>query len=253
MSNAVTATLLELLSKLFGGDEELRNEFIDNPDKFIEKYELDDLSCHDFNDAVLAFVDTTVEGSDYNLGGKFYADRDEHHGDDHEAVKTVIKKIVEEGDTYHVTNNNYDNDTVYDNSFKGNVFADGDVTFDNDITSASGDGAVAAGDDINGQVVTGDENFNDGTIVKGDQVADHGGAIAGGQNSDADGSFTDNDQDNDTVTFTDNSEEVDVDVEDAFNDNSDHSRDLSDHSDNSVDQHIRVEDNDHSNVDTDAL
>jgi len=249
MSETVTATLLELLSKLFGGDEELRNEYLDNPDKFIEKYELEDLSCDDFNDAVLAFVDNTVEGSEYNLGGKFYADKDEHDGDHHEAVKTVIKKIVEEGDTYHVTNNNYDNDTVYDQSFKGTLLADGDVTFDNDIAVADGDGAVAAGDDITGDVATGDDNFNEGTIVKGDQVADDGSNISSGENSvgfggrSEDNDITeDNDVVVDTTTITDNSSETEF--EDSFNDN----RDNSDNSDNSFDQEVHVEDTDDTAV-----
>jgi hypothetical protein len=247
MSNTATATLLELLSKLFGGDEELRNEFLDNPDRFIEKYELEDLSCDDFNEAILAFVDNH-DGGEYNLGGKFYtdkgegkfyADKDEHDGDDHEAVKTVIKKIVEEGDTYHVTHN-YDNDTVYDNSFKGDVYADGDVRFDNDITVAEGDGAVAAGDDITGDVATGDNNFNEGTIVGGDQVADDGGAIAGGEDSIAVG----NNEDNDDFRFEDNSTEVDVDVEESFND----SRDQSDNRDQSFEQEVNVEETDDTAV-----
>ena len=249
MSETVTATLLELLSKLFGGDEELRNEFLDNPDKFIEKYELEDLSCDDFNDAVLAFVDNTVEGSEYNLGGKFYADKDEHDGDHHEAVKTVIKKIVEEGDTYHVTNNNYDNDTVYDQSFKGTLLADGDVTFDNDIAVADGDGAVAAGDDINnsGNFGTGDNSFNEGsTIVGGDQVAEEGGANVGGFGNATSTSNQDNDSDDDTVidTTTINDNSTETEFEDSFNDKSDNS----DNSDNSFDQEVHVEDTDDTAV-----
>ncbi len=246
MSNTATATLLELLSKLFGGDEELRNEFLDNPDRFIEKYELEDLSCDDFNEAILAFVDNH-DGGEYNLGGKFYtdkgegkfyADKDEHDGDDHEAVKTVIKKIVEEGDTYHVTNN-YDDDTIYDNSIKGDVFAR-EVTFDNDIAVADGDGAVAVGDDMHGDIATGDNNFNEGTIVGGDQTADDGGAISGGEDSIAVG----RNEDNDSVRFEDNSTEVDI--EDSLNDN----RDQSDNFDESFNERVNVEDNDDSRIET---
>jgi hypothetical protein len=215
MTNSMTATLLELLRNLFSDPNE-QAEFLKDPDEYLEKHNLDDLSCADFNDALLAFVDTDVDGGDYNLGGRFYADKAEHGGDDHEAVKHVIKKIVEEGDTYHVTHSttNYDNDTVYDSSFKGTVIADGDVTFDNDITAANGDGAVAAGEDIEGDVVTGDNNFNEGSIVEGDQTASSGGAIANaGDDATAVGSNQDNDQDNDTVVVEDNDTSVDVDTE----------------------------------------
>ncbi len=244
MSNTVTATLLELLEKLFG-DPEVRNEFVKDPDKFMEKYDLEDLSCEDFNTAILAFVDSH-DGGEYNLGGrfyddddkggKFYADKDSHDGDDHEAVKTVIKKIVE-GDTYHVTNN-YDDDTVYDNSVsvKGDVWGD----IDNDITHADGDGAVAVGDDMHGDIATGDNNFNEGTIVGGDQTADDGGAISGGEDSSATG----HNEDNDSVHFEDNSTKVDI--EESFND----SHDQSDTFEDSFNQKVKVEDNDDTSVDT---
>lgn len=237
MSTSLSATLMEFLNNLFGNEEE-RTAFLANPSDYLAEHGLDDLSCADFDDAIVAFVENNGRG-DVDLGGSFHNTVPQHGESDHDAIVKHLTEIVHNyGDTY-ITNE--DNDVYNDQSFNGTVIADGDVTFDNDIVSASGDGAVAAGDDIeDSNIVTGDDNI----IGNGNQVGDGAfgaGSVAGGVNVDDGGAFAnngstasgsqddnsqDNDQDNDTTvtnttTNTDNSDnsvntDVDVDIEDSF-------------------------------------
>lgn len=80
---------------------------------------------------------------------------------------------VDDSDTYE------DNDTVVDSSVAQTIYADGDVHQDFDTTIASGDGAVAAGDDIeDSQVITGD---NEGVISGGDSYLE--GSAVGDNNT----------------------------------------------------------------------
>ncbi len=250
MSTSLSATLMEFLTRLFG-DEDARNEFLaDGPD-YLAKHGLDDLSCADFDDAMYSFFENAEFENNkdgHNLAGNF-TNTVAHDGQhDQEAISEHLTKIVHEyGDTY-ITNN--DNDVVNDSSFQGNIFAGGDVDFDNSIVSASGDGAVAAGDDINGDVVTGDDNvtgdnnqvgdgaFGAGSVSGGVNVED-GGAFAN-NGSNASGSQDDNSVRNEDSFNTDNSDNsdnsatVDIDVEDSFNDNSDNSQTFEDNSETTV-------------------
>lgn len=252
MSTSLSATLMEFLTRLFG-DEDARNEFLADGPGYLEKHGLDDLSCADFDDAMYSFFENAEFENNkdgHNLAGNF-TNTVAHDGQsDHEAISEHLTKIVHEyGDTY-VTNN--DNDVVNDNSFQGQIFADGDVTFDNDITSASGDGAVAAGDDIDGDVVTGDGSFigddnqvGDGAFgagsVSGGVNVEDGGAFAN-NGSTANGSQDDNSSRNEDSFNTDNSNNsdnsvaVDVDVDDSLNDNSstDNSQDNDDNSETNL-------------------
>jgi len=233
MSTSLSATLMEFLNNLFG-DEAERTAFLANPSDYLADHGLDDLSCADFDDAIVAFVENNGRG-DVDLGGSFHNTVPQGGESDHDAIVKHLTEIVHNyGDTY-ITNE--DNDVYNDQSFNGTVIADGDVTFDNDIVSASGDGAVAAGDDIeDSNIVTGDDNIigngnqvGDGAFGAGSQVgdntADDGSAIANnGSNASGsqDDNSQDNDQDNDTTTTTtttnniDNSIDVDVDVDDSF-------------------------------------
>jgi hypothetical protein len=157
----------------------------------------------------------------------------------------------------YVTNNYIDDrDTIVDNSVNQQIDTGGgdfDQDIDIDSTTASGDGAVAAGDDIeNSTVTTGDDNQvgngnveGDGNVVgTGNQAVtgDHnttsfgegdatsttvggsvhvgaGGAFGSGGDVTVDNS--DNSVHDSGNTFTDNS------INDSFNDSSDHSIDHS--------------------------
>lgn len=231
MSASLSATIMEFLNNIFG-DEAERSAYLADPSGYLTDHGLGDLSCADFDDAIVAFVENNGR-DDVNLGGTFHNTVPEHGESDHEAIAKHLTEIVHNyGDTY-ITNE--DNDVYNDQSFNGTVIADGDVTFDNDIVSASGDGAVAAGDDIeDSNVVTGDDNVignnnnvGDGAFgagsVAGGVTVDDGGAFAN-NGSNASGSQQDNDQDNDvtnttTTTNTDNSDNstnTTIDVDDSF-------------------------------------
>jgi hypothetical protein len=230
MSTSLSATIMEFLNNIFGNADE-RAEFLADPEAYFEAHDLDDLSCADFDDALVSFFDNSR--GDYNLGGNFENTVAGPGESDHEAIAKHLTEIVHNyGDTY-ITNN--DNDVVNDNSV-GQIIADGDVTLDNDITSASGDGAVAAGDDINGPTNTGDIEATDSGVNFG-----AGSTVRGGDDQDNDTTTTttntttnttvqDNSQDNDgnvggNVTSTETDVDIDVELEDSLNDNSDQSQD----------------------------
>ncbi|MBW0116562.1 hypothetical protein [Pseudonocardia abyssalis] len=248
MSASLSATIMEFLNNIFGDPAE-RAAFLADPEGFLADNGLDDLSCADFDDAIVAFVENNGR-DDVNLGGTFTNTVPRDGESDHEAIARHLTEIVHNyGDTY-ITNE--DNDVYNDQSFNGTVIADGDVTFDNDIVSASGDGAVAAGDDIeDSNIVTGDDNIigngnqvGDGAFgagsVAGDVNVDDGGAYAS-NGSNASGSQDDNSQDNDqdnddnSTTTVDNSTTttVDVDIDDSFQANTDVDDSFQDNSDNS--------------------
>ena len=238
MSASLSATIMEFLNNIFG-DEAERQAYLADPSGYLTDHGLGDLSCADFDDAIVAFVENNGR-DDVNLGGTF-TNTVPHDGEsDHEAITRHLTEVVNNyGDTY-ITNE--DNDVYNDQSFNGTVIADGDVTFDNDIVSASGDGAVAAGDDIeDSNIVTGDDNVlgnnnqvGDGAFGAGSQVgdntADDGSAIASNGSTavgsqDDNSTSNDNDDNSTTTTTTDNSTntDVDVDIEDSFQANTEDS------------------------------
>lgn len=251
MTSSLSATLIEILERIFGED---RQEFLDNPEGYLSEHGLDSISCEDFNDVFVSFLENAEFENDrgpVQLGADVHVHPSDDK-DDHESIAEHLTTIVHEyGDTYVD-----DRDVYNDQSFNGTIIAD-DVTFDNDIVNASGDGAVAAGDDIeDSNIVTGDDNvignnnqvgdgaFGDGAI-QGGVTVDDGGAFANNgstANGSQDDNSQDNDQDNDTtITTTTNNDnddnsttdnsintDIDVDVEDSFQDNSDNSIDTDD-------------------------
>jgi hypothetical protein len=182
MTNIV-ASLLDLIARWFGS-EELQEEY--SLQEYLEYQDYDDLDAIELYEAIGLYFDTlpvSVQrqqgdfSRDYNTGPRVNVHQHVElppppkHGDDWESVDEYVTYLT----------NNYtfveDNDTILDNSVNQQIFADGDVNqrFDNDPVIASGDGAVAAGDDIRGPVVTGDDNLvGDGNIVA------TGGGIAAG-------------------------------------------------------------------------
>ena len=248
MSSSLSATLIEILERIFGED---RQEFLDNPEAYLSEHGLDSISCEDFNDVFVSFLENAEFENDrgpVQLGADVHVHPSDDK-DDHESIAEHLTTIVHEyGDTYVD-----DRDVYNDQSFNGTIIAD-DVTFDNDIVNASGDGAVAAGDDIeDSNIVTGDDNvignnnqvgdgaFGDGAI-QGGVTVDDGGAF-GNNAGNAVGSQDDNSQDNDitqdndttttTTTTNDNDDnsttdnsvntDIDVEIEESFQANADDS------------------------------
>ncbi|MCE3555187.1 IniB N-terminal domain-containing protein [Pseudonocardia sp. RS11V-5] len=243
-------TLLEFLLKLIGNDQEsrdLQQDFRDDPHGTLRDAGLEDLTAEDVHDALVLIQDNDTASFDrnYDTGSNHLvaAAAAPHHGGghhegDHDGHKGAVDYI-----NRYVTNNYVDDrDTVVDNSVNQHIDTDGGdfrQTIDTDVVTASGDGAVAAGGDIedstittgNGNivgdgndVVRGDGNttaFGNGsatsTNVGGDVTVDDGSAFATGGSASVDNS-------DNSVNGSFN-EETDNSVNDSFNDESDNSVD----------------------------
>jgi hypothetical protein len=235
-------SIIEFLIKLLK-DEGEQQKFQENPTGYLETAGLSDVCAADFKEAVPFVAD----------GGHVkpaHADDDDDHEREHEPsvhpangeteVEVAVKylKYITKNYTYN------DNDVTYDNSFKQSIWNEGELEleqhFDNDQTIASGDGSVAAGDDIKGTVTTGNHNtvvsgdenvVGDGNAVgEGNNVANGDGSAAGEDNNVANGdnsaagkgavagTFGDGANVATTGGEVDDSEktEVDVDIEDSF-------------------------------------
>ncbi|WP_300018422.1 hypothetical protein [Pseudonocardia sp.] len=249
MSTSLSATIMEFLNNIFGDADE-RAEFLADPEAYFQAHDLDDLSCADFDDALVSFFDNSR--GDNNLGGSFENTVPAPGESDHEAIAKHLTEIVHNyGDTY-VTNN--DNDVVNDNSI-GSIIAGDDVTIDNDITSASGDGAVAAGDDINGDVVTGDGNVIGEDNQVGDDSAFGDGANSGSISADDGSSVSLAGDDATSTSTTDNRSDDDVTLTDVGNDksvNTEIDTDIDTEIDTDIDQSVRNEESFNPSSDDDT-
>ena len=282
-------TLLEFLRNLIF-DDEAREDFAENPEKALDDAGLGHLSAEDVADALAMMHDDSQDADfsrEFNSGGnEINVAAPAPVGDSESAAEYIRNYVV----------NNYidDRDTNIDNST--NIQADtggGDFNADIDVDStvASGDGAVAAGDDIedstitsgNGNIVgdhnikgdgntsiSGDGNsavigngntagFGDGDVsstdIDGNVNVDDGSSFAIGGSSSVDNS---NYEDNDTsIDASDNS------VNDSFNETSswednstrednDSYSTYEDNSDNSYrEDNDSTSTDDHSSVDSD--
>ncbi|PFG38736.1 hypothetical protein ATJ97_1222 [Georgenia soli] len=216
--------LLEFLMKLLR-DPEAAAAFRSDPDKALEAAGLGGV-CTDDVEAVMPVIfdyapvrvdssfdrDYGTGGNDAAIGGSFPRpghDRPGHdrpdvpghddadhprYDDDHAHAVQQLSYVVND---YSYTSWVDDRDTVTDQSVNQNIWADGDVVqlFDNDAVIASGDHAVAAGDDAHvdnshdestrtwvdaedgATVVVGDDNFSD-EIDNSGNYADRGGSVA---------------------------------------------------------------------------
>jgi hypothetical protein len=205
---AETLSLLEFIRLLFT-DEGTRAEFSENPEATLAEHGLEDLSPADVQDALVLVEDnqTADFSRDYNTGGNdagsFTVPPVPAHsnggGDSHQDAIQYLNTFI--------TNNFIDDrDTITDNSINQQVDTGGgdfDQDIDIDSVVASGDGAVAAGDDIeDSTIVTGDGNTvgdgnvqgdgnivgddNDGTLVgdgDGNVVGDDNQAVTGDGNT----------------------------------------------------------------------
>ncbi|MCE0765367.1 IniB N-terminal domain-containing protein [Pseudonocardia kujensis] len=239
-------TLLEFLLKLIGNDEEsleLQQDFRENPYETLRDAGLEDLTAEDVHDALVLIQDNDTASFDrnYDTGSNHLvaaAAAPHHGGGHHEGGHDGHKGAVDYINRY-VTNNYVDDrDTIVDNSVNQHIDTDGGdfrQTIDTDVVTASGDGAVAAGGDIEDSVVTtGDDNIvgDDNNVVEGDGnttafgtgnansasfedvSVDEGGALSVG------GSATGDHDVSDSYNSVSNETNTSVDIEDSYNQSS---------------------------------
>jgi hypothetical protein len=276
-------SLLEFLRSLIF-DDEARQEFADDPEGALDDAGLGHLSAEDVRDALQIIQDDGQDADfsrDYNTGGNDIHIAAPSPVDDDDSAADYINKYIYNN---YITN---EGDTITDNSINQQIDTGGgdfDQDIDVDSVVASGDGAVAAGDDIeDSTITTGDDNvigdnntsgdgntsisgdgnaavigdgntasFGDGdassTEIDGDVNVDDGSSFAIGGSSSVDNS---NYEDNDTeIDASDNS------VNDSFNNTADiedndsysHYEDNSDHSHSEDNDSESTDSHDHSDV-----
>ncbi|RZT89148.1 hypothetical protein EV383_6107 [Pseudonocardia sediminis] len=217
---AENLTLIDFIRELLGleGESkaiELRDFYQQNPQAALNEYGLGHLSPEDVNDAITLVQDNDTVSFDRNYdtgfdwkdggwgspAGRHHEDGGKDHGGDWGHKGGHDTAVREHVTNNHVTNNIDDRDTIIDQSVNQNIDTDGGdfrQTIDNNSVNATGDGSVAAGDDINGstittgsgnvvgngnQVVSGDDNttaFGSGSAVKGVSVDDGSAFSANG-------------------------------------------------------------------------
>jgi hypothetical protein len=232
---AETYSLLDLLLELLrdGGEAE---KFADAPDEYLKSKGLDGICADDVKDAaplVLDYAPVAFKGSfdrTYDTGfrgkdkdddddkhGFKHRDRDDKHDDrDEDDKDDAVKEIHNILNNYSYTSID-DRDNIVDQSVNQQIYNKGLLyqNFDNDSVIASGDGAVAAGGDVygaatgDGSIAAGRDNYGDVNTANGDySVAGNGNEVG--------------------------NTEIDVEIEDSFQDNSDNSINDSYNTDNSV-------------------
>ena len=283
--------LVQFLMHLFG-NRQAAQDFLDNPEKVLEDHGFGEVCSADVDAAmpvVLDYAPVTTSRFDreYNTGGNTSwtghiggggggaggtghtppagggSGGGHHDHDDHAHAVQQLHHVV---NNYSYTSTVDDRDNIVDQSVNQNIWAEGDVEqwFDNDSVIASGDRSVAAGDDayVRDSNNISDSNNTDNSADNSTDNSVHAGGDVniGNEKTDIDDSFN-TDLDVDVAdSFNDNSDnsvnhDMDVAVEDSFNDNSDNS-DNSDHSvdntDNSTDVAIEDSFNEDSSTNTDV-
>jgi hypothetical protein len=192
MIMAEPLSLLEFIRQLLT-DGDLRELFGENPEAVMADYGLANLSPDDVCDAlVLAQDNQTADFSrNYDTGHNVIAPPPPPPHHDYSSPAESHAAAVEYLSTY-VTNNYVDDrDTIVDNSVNQQIDTGGgdfDQDIDIDAVTASGDGAVAAGGDIeDSTITTGDGNqVGDGNVMgDGNVVGDDNQAVTGDGNTTA--------------------------------------------------------------------
>jgi hypothetical protein len=255
-----STSLIDMILKLLSNPSELA-AFQENPESYLDACGAGDVTPADLHDALVLADDQDGDVSrEHHTGGNHIqlppappVPHPTHGESEHEAAVRYLNTYV---------TNNYvdDRDTIVDNSVNQQVDTHGG-DFDQDIdvhsTVASGDGAVAAGGDIeNSTVTTGDGNqVGDGNIKgDGNVVGDENQAVTGDGNTTSFGSGNASSTDvghdltvgdggafasggSAAVNNSDNSAhdvgntETDASINDSFKDSSDHSIDDSGNTD----------------------
>jgi hypothetical protein len=178
MTDMSTSTsLLDWILSLLR-DPDARAAFQSDPDSYAADHGFQNLSSADVHDALHLIADNSSASYDH----KFASASDVHyppppHYDTHHDAPQYLNNYI---------TNNYkiidEHNTEIDNSVHQHIDTDGgdfDQHIDNDPVVASGDGAVAAGGDIeDSTVTTGDHNV----------IGDHNEAVTGDDNTTAFGS-----------------------------------------------------------------
>lgn len=199
-------SLLEFLFKLIS-DPDLQEEYLEDPKETLEEAGLNDLSAADVRDALILIQDnqTADFSREYDTGGNEIdfrippvrgarAEGSKDNDDDEGAVEYINRFVT--------TNYVDDRDVITDNSINQVVDTGGgdfDQELDIDSVVASGDGAVAAGGDIeDSEIVTGNDNqIGFGNVRgEGNVVGDGNRAVTGNGNTTA---FGDGDANNTRV------------------------------------------------------
>jgi hypothetical protein len=275
---AENLSLLEFIRELLT-NVELRDYFAEDPQGALDEYGLSGVDADDVHDALVLADEDNQDGDfsrHYDTGDnhvKLPEPPEPHHGGGgHEGAAEYINR--------YITNNFVDDrDTIVDNSTNQQIDTGGG-DFDQDIdvhsTVASGDGAVAAGGDIDGSTITtgNDNQVGDGNVRgDGNVVGDGNHAVTGSDNTTAfgNGNATSTDVGGDvnvgdggafasggnaTVDNSDNSlhnvgnDYSDNSVNDSFKDQSDHS--VHDSDNQSIDESVHHSGNTHVESDTDG-
>lgn len=195
---SVVTSLFDFIQDLLF-DREAREDFERDPEEYLRDHDLEDVTAEEVYEAFLLVYDglpanvakqigsfdRTVSAGSGRVTTNQYAETsaphlplaEPRHGETE--LEAAIRQVSYITNNYSTTEVD-DRDTILDNSVNQQIFAKGDVdldqTFDNDPIVASGDGAVAAGDDITGRVVTGDDN-----VVGDDNVLAADGGVAAGR------------------------------------------------------------------------
>jgi hypothetical protein len=262
-------SLLEFILSLLR-DPETAQAFDSNPQAVLNQQGFGDLCGDDVAEAMPLVADHSRVSFDrhYDGGGNVVHPSmpAPHPGHGESDIHAVIRQIQYVTSNYSYTDSH---NSILDNSVNQAIWADGDVlqNFDNDPVMASGNGAVAAGDDVDGTITTGDDNvvgddnevsagdgatsFGDGDANTGDVTA-HGPGAAASANGHAEGG-----DDESTHTDVDNfgsgnvavaGDDADIDADDSHDDNSSDSHDDS-HDDSSTDSHDDSSTHDNTVVD----
>ena len=263
-------TLLEFILKLVGTDSDSiqwQDYFKENPQGALEEAGLTDLSAEDVHDAIALVQDNDTVSFDRNYDTGFHGLAAVHAPAPHGAEAAGHKGAIEYINKYVTHTWVDDRDTTVDNSVNQNIDTDGGNLrqhFENNSVTASGDGAVAAGDDIDGTVTTGNGNvvgddnqisgegsttaFGSGdatsTNVGGDLTVGNGSAFANGGEAGVDNS--------DKSTNDSYNTKIDSSVNDSNNDYSDNSTHTWTHDESDNSQHFSFEDNSDNSSTTDT-
>jgi hypothetical protein len=215
----MSVSLIQFLLRLLG-DEDAQKDFADDPEGALKDAGLDGICGADIAAAApLVADDRSVhlrgDGPDHGVAA---ATPPVHPGPGETEIDVVVKQIQ------HITKNYVTKDDhSIDNSVKQSIWNSGELelhqVFDNDPTVANGDGSVAAGDDIEGTVTTGNHN----TVVSGDEnVVGDGNAVGednlvnnGDNNATGDGNVTG--EFGDGAQVATNGGEIENSIDDSFN------------------------------------
>jgi hypothetical protein len=168
-------SILEFLQKMID-DVGLRDWFADEPQAALSHYGLRDVSAEDVRDAIVLADDSQTADFSRSVDNGFHGTvgaAAAHHASHSEGGHSEGHREAVEHLSRYVTNNFVDDrDTDVDDSVNQQIRTHGgdvDQDIETHSTVASGDGAVAAGDDIRDSTITsGDDNQVGFGNIRGD-------------------------------------------------------------------------------------